>query len=589
MPAAATQTITLATRDSLLAMAQTVSAARRLAAAGFNVRIRSLKTSGDLKLDAALYTVASRVPAKEGRAFFTKELDEALLSGAADAAVHSFKDLPYESVPGIAEPILFSEQTGSDLLILRKGTHYGARGEGLLIGTSSLRRIHQLQLTLPAARTLVLRGNVVTRLHKLETLDRGINALLIAGAGLRRLEEFTAQADDYDHFLEGETLAHLRGEIRRFRALCHNELDIIELSEVGFPTAPGQGVLAFQFSTAAALKLESSVKDIFPEHNRISPRVKIERQIMRSLETGCHAPLGVSALPNAFSGYAVHACFSRKSTTDPVSFADSIYISRHTAGDSQKITAEIRRGTTNAFWWGSMPEAAPKQLQLTTVKAFRQVDLEPTRTQSALPAAIFVASPAALPWLARESSLHSLPIWAAGQDTLRHVREKLPAMQAMVAQGKGFAAALVDMREKISGNILWLGSKSGQPRAQKIAGNLPVEFLAVYDNEVLTPAEIDAAQPLLRAGAADSLHLVASAAAARALVTYMRGAGILSPLVSCFGESATDVLVAEKILPYHVSRAPSFAQYLNEIGGSTECMTLRLKAQTGSENETEKK
>lgn len=589
MPAAATQTITLATRDSLLAMAQTVGAARRLSAAGFNVRIRSQKTSGDLKLDAALYTVASRVPAKEGRAFFTKELDEALLSGAADAAVHSFKDLPYESVPGIAEPILFSEQTGCDLLILRKGTRYGARGEGLLIGTSSLRRIHQLQITLPAAQTLVLRGNVVTRLHKLETGDRGINALLIAGAGLRRLEEFTAQADDYDRFLEAEALAHLRQEISRFRALRHNELDIIELPEVDFPTAPGQGVLAFQFSDAAAAKLENRVKDIFPEHGRISSRVLIERQIMRSLETGCHAPLGVSALSDAFSGYAVHACFSRNSTTDPVSFANSVYISRHTSGESEKIAAEIRGGISKAFWWGSTPEAAPEQLKLMAVTAFRQVDLHPTRVESPLPAAIFVASSAALPWLLREKRLHSLPVWAAGQDTLRHLQEQLPSIQAMVAAGKGFAAALADMREKISGNILWVGSKSGLARAQKIAGTLPVEFLPVYDNEVLSPAEIDVAQPLLRAGAADSLHLVASAAAARALVTYMHIAGIPAPLVSCFGESAVDVLVAEKILPYHVSLAPSFAQYLNEICGSTECMTLRIMTQTGSENETEKK
>lgn len=162
-------------------------------------------------------------------------------------------------------------------------------------------------------------------------------------------------------------------------------------------------------------------------------------------------------------------------------------------------------------------------------------------------------------------------------------------MQATAAEGKGFAAALTDMRKTVGEKILWLGSKTGLARAQKIAGDLAVEFLTVYDNEILTPAEIDAGQAQLRAAAAASLHLVASAAAASALVSYLREYMMSAPLISCFGESAVDVLVAENILPYHVSHAPSFAQYLNEICGSTDCMSVRLPAQTGSINETEKK
>lgn len=591
MPAAAPHTITLATRDSLLAMAQTIHAARRLTAAGFSVRIRSLKTSGDLKLDAALYTVASQVPAKEGRAFFTKELDEALLSSAADAAVHSFKDLPYENVPGIAEPVLFSEQTGADLLIVRKGTHFDVRGNGLTIGTSSLRRIHQLQLTLPEARTLVLRGNVVTRLHKLEIADRGINALLIAGAGLRRLQQFTAQSDDYDQYLETAALAHLRSEIARFRALPHDEFEIIELAEATFPTAPGQGVLAIQLSSAAAQKFAGQVKDIFPEHNGIAKRAFVERQVMRSLETGCHAPLGVSALPDRFAGYAVHACFSRRSTTEPVSFDDSVYVSRHTQGDSEAITRELRGGTTTAFWWGSLPEPGTPGLQLIPVKAFKQIELAAARDTSALPAAIFAASPAVLPWLKRQTALHAIPAWAAGQDTLAEMRKQLPDLKSTAAPDKGFAAALAVMTTQLSGPILWLGSQSGRARAEKIAGTATVEFLPVYENEILSTGEIIAAQPALSETkiAAQALHLVASAAAAKALVNCMQSLAIGAPLVSCFGESAADVLAQANILPYHVSFAPSFAEYLNEIRGSTQCMTVRLPAHTGSIHETEKK
>lgn len=572
-------------------MAQTISAARRFTAAGFLVRIRSLKTSGDLKLDAALYAVASQAPAKEGRAFFTKELDEALLSGAADAAVHSFKDLPYESVPGIVDPMLFSEQTGADLLIVRKGTRFGADGQGLVIGTSSLRRIHQLQLTLPEASTLVLRGNVVTRLHKLEIADRGINALLIAGAGLRRLQEFTAQADDYDEYLEAATLTHLRSEIARFRALPHEDFEVIELAEATFPTAPGQGVLAFQFSAAAATKWNDRVKDIFPEHREIAARALIERRIMRELETGCHAPLGVSAIRNSAVDYAVHACFSRRSTTDPVAFSDSVYVSRRTQGYSEALVHEIRSGTKTAFWWGSLPEPAAQGLQLIPVKAFQQVELHPTRTQSTLPAAIFAASPGVLAWLKRATPLHIVPVWAAGQDTLSELRKQLPNIKSTAAAEKGFSAALAAMAEQVSGSILWLGSQSGRARAEKIAGTAPVEFLPVYENEILGTSEMISAQPALSVPntAAQTLHLVASAAAAKALVNCMQSMSISTPLVSCFGESAADVLAQANILPYHVSFAPSFTAYLNEIRGSTQGMTVRLPAHTGSTHETEKK
>ncbi len=581
MPATAAETITLATRDSLLAMAQTIHAARRLSAAGFSVRVRSLKTSGDLKLDAALYTVASQVPAKEGRAFFTKELDEALLGGAADAAVHSFKDLPYESVPGIGEPILFSEQTGADLLIVRKGTRFDARGNGLCIGTSSLRRIHQLQLTLPGARTLVLRGNVVTRLHKLEIADRGINALLIAGAGLRRLQEFTAQPDDYDRYLESAALAHLRSEVARFRALPHEDFEITELAETAFPTAPGQGVLAFQFSAAAAAKWNGRVQEIFPEHQEIAARALIERQIMHALETGCHAPLGVSALRDRAAGYALHACFSRRSTTDPVAFSDSVYIARRTRGNTEALVREIRSGTKSAFWWGSLPAPATPDLQLIPVQAFQQVELLPKRTPSALPAAIFAASPAVLPWLKRETALHTVPVWAAGQDTLSEIRQQLPHIKSTAAAEKGFAAGLAAITEQVPGPILWLGSQSGLARAKKIAGTAPVELLSVYENEIFDAAVIIAAQPALSVAgaAAQTLHLVASAAAAKALVRCLQSLAIGAPLVSCFGESAADVLAAENIQPYHISFAPSFTEYLNEIRGSTQCMRLHLPAQ----------
>ncbi|HMY11146.1 MAG TPA: hypothetical protein PKC74_05965, partial [Turneriella sp.] len=263
--------ITLASRDSLLALTQTIEAAMRLEAAGFAPRIVSMKTAGDIKLNAPLYSVAQQSGNKEGRAFFTRELDDALLSGRADAAVHSFKDLPTEKVPGIGEPYFFCEEHGSDVLLLGEKTVMSTDGAGLVIGTSSLRRIHQLQLVLPAARTVTLRGNVITRLEKLLAGENEINAILIAAAGLRRLTAFAEVPENrYAHLVVPAALEHIRRELARLAASEAARARAIELPERYFPTAPGQGVLALQLSAEAEARYSGAVAAVYAEHQQIA-------------------------------------------------------------------------------------------------------------------------------------------------------------------------------------------------------------------------------------------------------------------------------------------------------------------------------
>lgn len=571
--------ITLASRDSLLAMAQTIETARRLKRAGFAPVIRSLKTAGDLKLDAALYTVAAQTPQKEGRAFFTKELDEALLGGRADAAVHSFKDLPYEKVPGIGEPILFSQEIGNDLLIIRRGTRYGADGAGLIIGTSSLRRIHQLQIVLPEAKTVVLRGNVVTRLKKLEAADRDINAILIAGAGLRRLEKFTSSPVDYATFIGADSLAHLEAEIARFRTVDFSAFTILELPEQDFPTAPGQGVLAFQLSDAATARAGSALNSVFPEHAEISARVGIERQVMRSLQTGCHAPLGVSAQPlQSGKVFSVHVCFSRDSSADPVFFRDSLHLTRRISGETARLVQEIRKPTNAIFWWGSAPTTLPEGLSVTLVPAFSQVMLPATAPDEDI-AAVFLASEAVLPYFTQHAALHALPVWCAGKDTAARAQKTLPNIKPNIAAEKGFAAALTDMRNRISGKILWLGSGTGLARAQKTGnGDTAIRYLPVYDNEPNTAHEIIARVPQLadKNLIKETLHAVTSSASAQAFADYVRANGAPALQVSCFGKSALELLQTHGIDAYHLSTAATFAEYIDEITGSTRTMKVHL-------------
>ncbi|HRP69365.1 MAG TPA: hypothetical protein PLY93_07525, partial [Turneriella sp.] len=341
----------LASRDSLLALAQTIEAAIRLEKVGFTPKIAALKTAGDLKLDSPLYRVADQ-GTKEGRAFFTRELDDALITGRADAAVHSFKDLPAEKIDGISNPILFSETSTADILLSTDPLSLAEGGKNYTIGTSSLRRIHQLGFAWPYAKTVTLRGNIVTRLRKLIEKHDSINAILIAEAGFKRMKEFMGiPVEKYAHFLDEATLEHLTIELEHFKTYLSQKLYTHALPESKFPTAPGQGVLAFQFSEKERHKFTEHLDEIFPEHPRTAARALLERSVMTGLETGCHAPLGVSAHYTNGDTFHVSLCFSKSTTTSPVGFANSVFIERTTLS-ADALVDEVRRPFETIYWWG---------------------------------------------------------------------------------------------------------------------------------------------------------------------------------------------------------------------------------------------
>jgi hydroxymethylbilane synthase len=585
--------ITLASRDSLLALAQTIDAAMRFKAAGFTPRIVSLKTAGDLKLAEPLYAVAQKVTEKEGRAFFTRELDDALMAGTADAAVHSLKDLPAEAVPGISAPVFFSEVTGADVLLLRDDFAIKQGGANLVIGTSSLRRIHQLGHVYPAATVVTLRGNIVTRLMKLCSADRGMNAILIAAAGIRRLKNFAAlPGEDYRSFVSAELFEKIQGEIRRFSEFASSGIRHVPLAQKNFPTAPGQGVLAFQISDKARALLDIDPQQLFAEHSEISPRVSLERQMMTELQTGCHAPLGISAEQAKHPGiYAIHACFSRKSTLNPPAFSEPVFLSRYATDSVAGIAQEIRRPFATAFWWGGGLKKLPVAPDLNihpidairqTLDDDRQVNLKPENT-----GAVFVSSPAVFFWLKRNPAFVLKKLWAAGSETAAELKAVFPeadvdflsngghAGHAADGSQRGFAPAYKTMRAQTTGKILWLGSQSGEARARKIAGaDGQTEFLPVYDNIPVPVDELIRHYPLL----ADpllvpkSIHLITSASAAAAFFELAKGEWHNRLKASCFGESAAEFLIQHGFTPYHLSEAGTFADYLKEIAGDISLM-----------------
>lgn len=179
------QTITIGSRGSRLALWQSewVRAQIEKNHSQLEVRIEIIRTTGDVMLSAPLAQIG-------GKGVFTKELEEALLDGRIDLAVHSLKDLPTKLPDGLAIAAITEREDARDALILRhdfqmESPSIAKLPEGAIVGTSSLRRLAQLKHLRPDLGIKDLRGNVDTRLRKLDTGD--YDAIILAAAGLRRL------------------------------------------------------------------------------------------------------------------------------------------------------------------------------------------------------------------------------------------------------------------------------------------------------------------------------------------------------------------------------------------------------------------
>ncbi len=174
----------IGTRGSPLALAQTHETRDRLAAAwpelGIDgaIEIEIIKTTGDLIQDRPLAEIG-------GKGLFTKELDEAMLSGRIHLAVHSMKDVPTQLPDGIALPCILPREDVRDAFISPKAKSLADLPQGAVIGSASLRRAAQILHKRPDLKLVNFRGNVQTRLRKLE--EGVVDATLLAMAGLRRL------------------------------------------------------------------------------------------------------------------------------------------------------------------------------------------------------------------------------------------------------------------------------------------------------------------------------------------------------------------------------------------------------------------
>ncbi len=247
------KTLRIATRKSPLAMwqAEFVKAELERLHPGLSVELLPMSTKGDKILDVPLAKIG-------GKGLFTKELEDRMMAGEADIAVHSMKDVPMELPEGFALGAILERHAPTDAFVSNQYNHFSDLPQGAVLGTSSLRRKAQLMAERPDLVVKDLRGNVGTRLGKLDAGE--YDAIVLATSGLKRLE--------------------LEDRIRH------------ELSpEVCLP-AVSQGTLGIEYFSK-----DQEVLDLIKvlNHSETEIRTRAERAMNHRLEGGCQVPIGVYA------------------------------------------------------------------------------------------------------------------------------------------------------------------------------------------------------------------------------------------------------------------------------------------------------
>lgn len=246
--------VIIATRGSQLALWQAEHVRQRLMAqyAGLEVELLVLRTKGDIILDVPLAKVG-------GKGLFVKEIEDALLSGAADIAVHSMKDVPMVLPKGLTLGAVPEREVCNDLFLSEKYASLSDLPSGAVLGTSSLRRQAQVLAMRPDITVSMLRGNVETRLRKMK--EGQYDAIILARAGVKRLGL-------------GATFQQ-------------------DLTPPDFLPAVGQGALGVEMRED-----RQDVRELlaFLEHEPTRLCVMAERAFLRRLDGGCQVPIAAHAV-----------------------------------------------------------------------------------------------------------------------------------------------------------------------------------------------------------------------------------------------------------------------------------------------------
>ena len=246
--------IKIATRKSILALWQSEHIKARIEAQhkGVKVVLEGMKTKGDVILDTPLAKIG-------GKGLFTKELEDSMLKGETDIAVHSLKDVPVVFPEGLKLAAICSREDTRDAMISEKFAKFSDLPHGAKVGTTSLRRKMQLLIMRPDLEIISLRGNVQTRLRKLK--EGEFDAIILAMAGINRL--------------------NIKAEVAHIYTFGFDEM---------IP-AMGQGALGIEARDEKQILDEIS----FLNDENAVIETTIERDFVSVLEGGCQVPIGISA------------------------------------------------------------------------------------------------------------------------------------------------------------------------------------------------------------------------------------------------------------------------------------------------------
>jgi hydroxymethylbilane synthase len=287
-------TIRVGTRGSTLALAQAHAVGEALRAAGAGVEIVAMRTEGDRRASARLADIG-------GKGLFVREIEDALLAGRVDVAVHSLKDLPAELPEGLELAAFPRREDPRDVLVTRTGARLDALPAGAVIGTSSLRRRAMLLAARPDLAVAPLRGNVDTRLGKLAAGE--CDGVVLAAAGLLRLGLAPAGVQP----LDVET----------------------------FVPAVGQGILAVE-TRADDARTRGLLARMDDADTRACARA--ERSYLRRLGASCNTPMAAHATLDRSGGRP------RLRMTAVVASEDGRRILRADAGGAPGDAEQVGRG-----------------------------------------------------------------------------------------------------------------------------------------------------------------------------------------------------------------------------------------------------
>ena len=274
-------TIRIGTRKSALALAQSKMVGDAIINSFPHMKIEyvPMNTLGDKRLDIALQEIG-------GKGLFTKELEEALINGDIDLAIHSAKDLPLEFDKRLKLMPVLKRAAVNDILLVKKGLNTDIRSllKGLRIGTSSKRRSEQLRILNKNLEIIPIRGNVITRIGKIFSGE--VDGVILARAGIDRLIADNKYATEYSDILY--------------------KISLFDIKECDILPAPAQGILCAEYANDDMVKMLEKIQDKECESLFVA-----ERRYLSVLQADCHTSAGIF-ISAASEKYSMKAYFNGK-------------------------------------------------------------------------------------------------------------------------------------------------------------------------------------------------------------------------------------------------------------------------------------